>query len=497
MGPRSGTCLRQTRDRLAGERLTVIGTRRNRFTSLGRAWLLHVVARVAFVALATLLSVLSVPARAWADPVADDIATVVAEMTVALDRHRQASLLAPVSVEWSDGAQLHAIYLTQNSGRPERAGLLIHTETPGLSGYTEAGAASAGQSHVSEGSSNARTAIDSLIDAPLHRHALMDPRLTSIGLGHSSEPEPSTVLPTWVIDLASRNRPWTGPPAVIAYPGPGQMRVPLRFPSGEVPDPRAALVSPGSPLPDTGYPITLHFFGCAPQDADVHLFRSLQSGTRVGEAEVPVAIVPPGLVLQTPTGDRPIEMVLFMARVPLTPQTGYRADVTVTCGSLGRATYSWEFATRAILKPPNISSVVGKPDPDGWQTVTLTVSDPDGVAMPVQGTRIDAEFRFENVRTGSTPATSGAPELDWTDRVSSIDGRLRFRIRMRGAARADLKVTVEDDTVPVTIPVVVEPSGSGVPRQVRSSLEPFPVMPGAVEQWVAAIGKTPVFRRRD
>jgi len=125
----------------------------------------------------------------------------------------------------------------------------------------------------------------------------------------------------------------------------------------------------------------------------------------------------------------------------------------------------------------------------------MTVSDADGVAMPVQGTRIDAEFRFENVRTGSTPATGGAPELDWTERVSTVDGRLRFRIRMRGAARADLKVTVEDDTVPTTVPVVVEPTGSGVPRQVRSSLDPFPVMPGAAEQWIAAVGKTAVFAR--
>lgn len=497
MVPRSDICLGHTGDRSVGERLPVIRARRNPFSSLGRAWLLRMLASVAIVSFATLLALRSVPERVWADPVADDIAAIVAEMTVALDRHRQASLLAPVAVEWSDGAQSHATYLTLNSGRPERAGLLIHTETPGLAGYTDAGAASAGQSHVSEGSSNARTAIDGLIDAPLHRHALLDPRLTSIGLGHSSEPEPSAVLPTWVIDLASRNRPWTGPPAVVAYPGPGQMRVPLRFPSGEVPDPRAALVSPGSPLPDTGYPITLHFFGCAPRDAEAHLFRSVQARARTGEAEIPVAMVPPGLVLQTPSGDRLIEMVLFMARVPLAPQTAYRAEVTVTCGSLGRATYSWEFATRASLRPANISSVVGRPDPDGWQTVTLSVSDPDGVAMAVQGTRIDAEFRFENVRTGSTPATGGAPELDWTDRVASIDGRLRFRIRMRGAARADLKVTVEDDTVPVTVPVVVEPSGSGMPRQVRSALEPFPVISGAIEQWVAAVGKTPVFGQKE
>jgi hypothetical protein len=495
LGHRSGTCPRHTRDRVAGERQAVIGIRRTSYAVFGRVRLRSLVTHVALLSISMLLALLSMPALASADPVADNIASIVSEMAVALDRHRQASLLAPVAVEWSDGAQLHATYLTQNSGRPERAGLLIHTETPGLPGYTEAGAASAGQSHVSEGSPNARTAIDGLIDAPLHRHALMDPRLTSIGIGHASEPEPSTVLPTWVIDLASRNRPWTGPPAVVAYPGPGQMRVPLKFPSGEVPDPRAALVTPGSPLPDTGYPITLHFFGCTPQDAEVHLFRSIQAGTRVGETEVPVALVPPGLVLQTPTGDRPIEMVLFMARMPLPPMSAFRAEVTVTCGTLGRATYSWEFATRATLKPANISSVVGRPDLEGWQTVTLTVSDADGVAMPVQGTRIDAEFRFENVRTGSTPATGGAPELDWTERVSTVDGRLRFRIRMRGAARADLKVTVEDDTVPVTVPVVVEATGSGVPRQVRSSLDPFPVMPGAAEQWIASVGKTAVFGR--
>ncbi|MSQ44146.1 MAG: CAP domain-containing protein [Chloroflexi bacterium] len=496
--PQNDICLRQTGDRSVGELVPVIGPiLGNASTEPVRTRSRATWRRAVLTVAVTVLALSPHPPPALADTVADDAAAIVAEMTVALDRHRQASLLAPVAVEWSDGAQLHAGYLTQNAGRPERAGLLIHTETPGLPGYSDAGAASAGQSHVSEGSPNARTAIDGLIDAPLHRHALMDPRLTSIGLGHSSEPDPSTVLPTWVIDLASRNRPWTRPPAVVAYPGAGQMRVPLRFPSGEVPDPRAALVSPGSPLPETGYPITLHFFGCAPQDAEAHLFRSVQPGSRVGETDVPIAMVPPGVILQTPTGDRPVEMVLFMSRVPLAPLTAYRAEVTVTCGTIGRATYSWDFVTRVALRPAHITSVVAKPDTDGWQTVTLTVADGDGVPLPVQGTRIDAEFRFENVRTGSTPATSGAPELDWTDRVSSMDGRLRFRIRMRGAARADLKVTVEDDTVPVTVAVVVEPSGSGVPRPVRSALEPFPVIAGAVEQWVAAIGKTPVFGRKD
>ena len=208
LGPRSVTCLRHTHDRVAGERQSVIAIRRTWHPASRRVRLRGFVAHVAFVSISTFFALLSMPALASADPVADNIASIVSEMTVALDRHRQVSLLAPVAVEWSDGAQLHATYLTQNSGRPERAGLLIHTETPGLPGYTEAGAASAGQSHVSEGSPNARTAIDGLIDAPLHRHALMDPRLTSIGIGHSSEPEPSTVLPTWVIDLASRSRPW-------------------------------------------------------------------------------------------------------------------------------------------------------------------------------------------------------------------------------------------------------------------------------------------------
>jgi len=49
--------------------------------------------------------------------------------------------------------------------------------------------------------------------------------------------------------------------------------------------------------------------------------------------------------------------------------------------------------------------------------------------------------------------------------------------------------------VPVTVPVVVEATGSGVPGQVRSSLDPFPVMPGAVDQWIAAVGRTAVFGR--
>ncbi len=127
LGPRSGTCLRHTRDRVAGERQSVIGMRRTWHPASRRVRLSGFVAHVAFVSICTLLALLSMPALASADPVADNIASIVSEMTVALDRHRQASLLAPVAVEWSDGAQLHATYLTQNSGRPERAGLLIHS----------------------------------------------------------------------------------------------------------------------------------------------------------------------------------------------------------------------------------------------------------------------------------------------------------------------------------------------------------------------------------
>jgi len=108
LGPRSGTCLRHTRDRVAGERQAVIGMRRTSYAVFGRVRLRSLVAHVALLSISTLVALLSFPALASADPVADNIASIVAEMTVALDRHRQASLLAPVAVEWSDGAQLHA-----------------------------------------------------------------------------------------------------------------------------------------------------------------------------------------------------------------------------------------------------------------------------------------------------------------------------------------------------------------------------------------------------
>ena len=349
---------------------------------------------------------------AWA-PVAADL-EIGREAADALGRHRSVSGVPAVDGDIGSGAQAHAAYLARNLGRPEVAGLRVHEHDPTLPGATAEGATAAKRSHVASGNRSASSMIDGLIGAPLHRHALMDPRLNRVAVGRAGE---GTVTEPyqWVIDLSSADHPWAGPPVAVAYPGPGQMNVPTRFPDGETPDPRAAVGGPATAINGMGYPITLSFFGCRPT---VTTARLTAIGTAspdgivapTGDSDVPIYLLTPGTTIRTDTGDRDVEPVLFFAREVLRPQTAYLATVSATCGSLGTNTYEWTFATRPRLRVADVTVSVGAPRLDGSQDVIL-IADAGGFAAPARVSEVQASFITQGLRTGSGPAVGGAPEI--------------------------------------------------------------------------------------
>lgn len=407
----------------------------------------------------------------------------------ALTRHRAVSGVPSVDGDVEVGASAHAAYLARNVGRPEVAGLRVHEEDPSLPGATPEGAAAAKRSHVASGDQSAASMIDGLIGAPLHRHALLDPRLEWIGLGRAGSG--TRIDPyQWVVDLSSADRPWIGPAVAVAYPGPGQMQVPTRFADGETPDPRAAVAGPAGAINGMGYPITLSFFGCRPTATTARLTAvgtALPDGTvaSIADSDVPIYLLTPGTTIRTDTGDRDVEPVLFFAREVLRPQTVYRATVSATCGSLGTNTYEWTFATRPRLRPEDVAVAVGAPASGGVQEVVL-VADAGGVAVPARVSEVQASFTIQGSRTGSTPAVGGAPEIDLDEGRADSDGRMRLRVNLRGATSADVTAMVTDDGISIPVMFTVRPVASGATKGVVPATAPFPRLQNWRPSWVPA-----------
>jgi hypothetical protein len=415
---------------------------------------------------------------------------IAREATDALSRHRAVSGLLAVDGDLEAGAQAHASYLARNFGRPEVAGLRVHEEDASLPGATAEGATAAKRSHVASGDQSAAPMIDGLIGAPLHRHALMDPRLDRIGIGRSGEGT-RTEPYQWVVDLSSADRPWVGAPLAVAYPGPGQMHVPMRFADGETPDPRAAVAGLAAAINGMGYPITLSFFGCRPTATTARLTAIgtvSPDGTvaATGDSDVPIYLLTPGTTIRTDTGDRDVEPVLFFAREVLRPQTAFRATVSATCGSLGTNTYEWTFATRPRLRAADVTVSVGAPAPDGSQDVVL-IADAGGVAVGARVSEVQASFTTLGSRTGSGPVVGGAPEIDLTEPRADVDGRMRLRVNLRGAASADVTATVTDEGISIPVTFTMRPVASGALRAVVPLTAPFPRLLNARPSWVPSL----------
>jgi hypothetical protein len=362
-----------------------------------------------------------------------------------LNRLRAAAGVPAATAAPGGAAQAHARYLALNKGKPEVAGLRTHEEVPGLPGYTPEGAAVAARSNISEGIFSPEQAITGLVDVPLHRHGMVDPGLRSVGIGGEAG--------HWVVDLSDTRR--TTSPLVVAYPGAGQGQVPLTFIGNEVPNPLAA-ISGIAPDATVGYPITLHFFGCTPRQAQA----SLTSGGQT----VPIHLIQPGTVIRAEGGEREVQMVLLFPQEPLRPSTTYTAQMSASCGTLGQRTYSWSFSTRAAFKPQDTQVAIGAPSADGSQSLTLQFVDAAG--LPVAGVEgRGARWSFAWGQGRSMP-----PAMTWSG-PSGPDGRMHITFSLNDAAGADLQVEVEYDGIAATVPVKVARAASGQLQALRAPAE--------------------------
>ena len=211
---------------------------------------------------------------------ADD-ATELGQAGVAeLNRYRTAAGLTPVALNPLSAAPLHAHYLALNKGTDLIAGLRAHTEQVGSPGYTAAGAAVAPLSNIAIGQPGVADTVRTLIDGPLHRHAMLAPGLTTIGVAMEDG--------NWVLDLSDTSAPPVSQVRVVAYPAPGQQDVPLSFSGHETPNPLTAIPNL-DPHASVGYGTTLHFYGCNPTD--------VQASLAIDDSVVPVYSIAPGTVV--------------------------------------------------------------------------------------------------------------------------------------------------------------------------------------------------------
>jgi hypothetical protein len=390
-----------------------------------------------------------------------------------LNRYRTIAGVEPVGVDAASAAPAHARYLALNRDNPAVAGLRVHTEQPGLPGYTPEGAAVAARSNIDLGSTTVEGAIRGLVDVPLHRHWMLAPALSNVGIGGEGG--------WWVVDLgAAIGQAWRGQPRVVAYPAPGQRGVPLTFPGRESPNPLTAI--PGlAPDALVGYAVSLHFYGCDATNADGGIFAAAPGG--IGAA-VPSYLIQPGTVLVADGGERQVPFVLLFAQQPLLPATTYVARVTATCGVLGQRTYAWSFTTRAALNPASASASVAPPDAEGWQSVTIRLLDGDG--LPAEGARAvgwRASFAY------GTPSPTRQPELRATAFESDRDGTLRYDYRLGDAVSATVQLDVDYDGQRALVPATITTQGGGkLDPAALVSPDTIPLDPAARAAWEQAQG---------
>jgi uncharacterized protein YkwD len=175
-----------------------------------------------------------------------------------VNQARRDAGLAPVRLEarLNASAESHSYYWLFNNLSSTVAGLGIHRETPGLTGYS---GQDPGTRALAFGYPNQRVAedidhrgdavksVDEWVNSVFHRFPILRPDLTVIGYGEAA------AGPVVIEDLEFGFAPASPAPPVL-YPGSGQQDVPAFFVDNELPDP----VPAGQPR-TTGSPVTVTF----------------------------------------------------------------------------------------------------------------------------------------------------------------------------------------------------------------------------------------------
>jgi uncharacterized protein YkwD len=153
--------------------------------------------------------------------------------------------------EHSRGCAEHALYLAKNAGQ---ADLDPHEQVAEWPGATPAGSEAARTASVVW--REPVEAINRYLAAPAHRALLLDPALTTIGVGHRRTAGGKWVCVFDFLRGSTKRTPGGGDSLLgVFYPVHRQKDVPLAFPGNEVPDPL-----PLAKIKLAGYPITATFF---------------------------------------------------------------------------------------------------------------------------------------------------------------------------------------------------------------------------------------------
>lgn len=246
---------------------------------------------------------------------------------------RQSLGLMPVQLDLTstEGAGRHAVYLALNMDNPSVSGLQVHSEDPSLPGATSEGQLAGGRSDISllrGGEPTPSKMMDYQLNAPLHRHLLLQPNLNTIGVGVQRAASGTAA----VYDVVSGLLPPDRGVELVPWPVPGSHQV-NRTLSSEVPDPRDALGVLDKPR---GYPLSLHAYGCSPTAARAVLSSDGHS--------VDALLLQAGVRLGTDGDSRTIPAPILFPRDPLRAGATYHVEFQVRCDGAW-SSQGWTFTT--------------------------------------------------------------------------------------------------------------------------------------------------------
>jgi uncharacterized protein YkwD len=277
------------------------------------------------------------PAEAKPDvALADDLPPELEFQVVdAINAHRARGgcELIFLDLDSSRGCRAHAAYLARNAARLKDTEAKWHDEDAGLPGFSDLGRKSAQRAAVA--AAEPLAAIEKWLADSAHRTQILDPRLRTFAAGFVADKEGRWFsVFDWTSGL-DREPPFetTALAGAIAFPAPGQSRVPLWFPGNEMPD----------PLPEAkhklaGYPITVTF----PSRKRVESVAGHLNET--GKGAVEVWLSSPEKPANPMFASSQQGTICLIAKRPLKPSTRYTVEVTATMD--GRPwSATWGFTT--------------------------------------------------------------------------------------------------------------------------------------------------------
>ncbi len=254
-----------------------------------------------------------------------------------LNQHRTAMALPPVTEQplLTRSAQAHADYLARNK-------LFGHYEDknqPGFTGVTVKDRAELAGYYlpVGEGLSTAvpygGEGVESLMDAPYHRLAHINPNFTEVGIGFTLGPD-CTVINYGAPQGLTDDR-------IVLYPYPGQADAKIGWKAVETPNPLAAY---GQEETYVGYPISVSVHDSATRELQV---LSARLATAAG---LPI----PFYLIDASKESTWKQHVFLIPRTALTPGVTYTVQIEalrlMADGSTSTLTKEWTFSTRPNLE---------------------------------------------------------------------------------------------------------------------------------------------------